>query len=603
MSRSHRTPPQTRSVNSQNPYSSVCNRTFQIFGFVPAIILVLLIAATPVLAQSTTEADDELESRNLQINGGLQLSNNFYFSNGIAPRRDALQWRALANLNLRYLGITAPFSLAFSDGNQEFNLPSYTFAGISPTYKWATLHLGDRSLNYSKYTLNSINFRGAGFELEPGNFYVSGMYGRLRRARAEDLNSLQALDPSYERTGYGFKTGYKNKGSEYSIIYFAATDDENSITQPIGTSLAPAENMVASAIAKQQLVKKLSVELEYAHSVTNDDRRLNELSDPDINNSNSMLGLFAPNQSVTDGDAIRTRLVYSPKKFSTNIGYERIDRGFRTLGALFFLSDAEYYTAGFSTAFFENKLTLFANGGLENTNLDDFEQNGTRRAVGSVNASYVPNEKWIFSSSYSNFENTTRLRAISDPSLIVDSILLAQTTNTANLTSTYNLSADRERTSSLTMILSYQQARSIIDEVVQDDADSRFFNGSLMYTVNITEQDLRFTTAVNYNQTELEQFNNNTVSPTVAITKGFLDRQLQTQLRATYNWVSQDAGPSSNVLNLTLGASYSFLEDHSISFTNSFINRTSSSNDIPDFSEWYGRISYGYRFGADLRLY
>ncbi|MEL6973141.1 MAG: hypothetical protein AAFO02_23455, partial [Bacteroidota bacterium] len=90
-----------------------------------------------------------------------------------------------------------------------------------------------------------------------------------------------------------------------------------------------------------------------------------------------------PNETITDGDAIRTRLVYSPKRFSTNLGYERIDRGFRTLGALFFLSDAEYYTAGFSTALFENKLTLFANGGLENTNLDDFEQNGTRRAVGS----------------------------------------------------------------------------------------------------------------------------------------------------------------------------------------------------------------------------
>ncbi|MEL6658739.1 MAG: hypothetical protein AAFR36_19935, partial [Bacteroidota bacterium] len=217
--------------------------------------LLLLLPSTNLSAQDVENATSNVNTRNLQISGGLQLSNNFYFSSGIDPRRDALQWRALANLNLRYLGISAPFSLAFSDGNQEFNLPSYTFAGISPTYKWATLHLGDRSLNYSKYTLNSINFRGAGFELEPGNFYVSGMYGRLRRARAEDLNSLQALDPSYERTGYGIKTGYKNKGSEYTLIFFAAEDDESSITQPVATSISPAQNMVASAIAKQRLVK------------------------------------------------------------------------------------------------------------------------------------------------------------------------------------------------------------------------------------------------------------------------------------------------------------------------------------------------------------
>ena len=543
-----------------------------------------------------------LQEQSLQINGGLRLANDFYFSNGIDPRRDAIQWRAIANLNLRYLGVSAPFSLAFSDGNQEFNLPSYTFAGISPTYKWAKLHLGDRSLNYSKYTLNSINFRGVGFEIEPGNFYVSAMYGRLRRARAEDLDSQQALDPSYQRMGYGMKAGYQHKGGEYSLIYFAADDDENSITQPIATSISPAQNAVVSAIAKQKIVKNLTAELEFAHSVTNNDLRVTDLPDEDTDAANSMLGLFTPNQTVQEGNAYRARLVYNPRKFSVNTGYERIDRGYRTLGALFFLSDAEYYTAGFSTSFFDNKLTVFANGGLENTNLDDFEKNGTRRAVGSVNASFIPNDRWFFSSSYSNFENTTRLRAFTDPTAIVDSILLAQLTQTANVVTTYNLSPKSTNPSSLTLVASFQRANSIIDEVVQDDARSRFFNGSLMYTLNQTDRDLRFTAALNYNQTELSQFDNNTISPTVSISKGFLERKLQTVARATYNWVSQEAGSNSNVLNLTLGANYTFLEDHTFSFSTSLINRSSSDQDISNFTEWYGRISYGYRFGRDVRF-
>ena len=220
-----------------------------------------MINFTSVFSQTSGNLPSNVQSLkdgDLKINGGLRISNDFYFSNGIDPRRDALQWRLLANLSLNYRGVTAPFSLAFSDGNQEFNLPSYTFAGISPTYKWATLHLGDRSLNYSKYTLNSINFRGAGFELKPGKFYVSGMYGRLQRARAEDLNSLQALDPAYKRMAYSMKAGFKDKGSEYSVILFSAEDDENSITQPISSNVTPAENAIISFIGKQRIVKGIS---------------------------------------------------------------------------------------------------------------------------------------------------------------------------------------------------------------------------------------------------------------------------------------------------------------------------------------------------------
>jgi len=570
-------------------------RYLQFYAGIPFFLLISFVASAQDIGTLTNQP--------LQISGGLRLSNSFYSSSGINPRRDAMQWRAIANLNLSYQGISAPFSLAFSDGNQEFNLPSYTFAGISPSYKWAKLHLGDRSLNYSKYTLNSLNFRGVGFELEPGKFYVSAMYGRLRRARAEDLNSLQALDPSYKRTGYGMKAGYKSEGSEYNLIYFGASDDETSILQPITSSLTPANNAVISALAKQKIIKNLTAEIEFAHSVFNADHRLEKLADDDTDTGNSMFGSFKPNQTIQDGNAYRGRLVYSPRGFSIQTGYEKIERGFRTMGALFFLSDAEYITAGLSKSFLENKLTLFANGGMERTNLDDFENNGTRRLVGAINLSYAPNESWIFSSAYSNFENTTRLRAFRDPSVIVDSILLAQVTQSANFLATHNLNPKGTNTSALTLVLSYQKAKSIIDEEVQADVGSRFFNGSLMYTFSQTEKDLRFTAAVNYNQTELSQFNNNTFSPTVGITKSFWDRKLQTLFRTSYNLVSQENGSTSNVLNLTFGASYFFLKDHSLSFNTSVINRSGSGEDIPDFTELYGRISYGYRFGGDIRFH
>lgn len=570
--------------------------------FAPKPLSWLSLAVCLLLIHSPTlQGQDATDNRSLKISGGLRLSNDFYTSNGIDPRRDALQWRAVANLNLNFAGVSAPFSLAFSDGNQEFNLPSYTFVGISPTYKWATLHLGDRSINYSKYTLSGINFRGAGFELRPNNFYVSGMYGQLRRARAEDLNSQQMLDPSYRRMGYGMKMGYRGKGSEYSVIVFGAEDDEASIGQPVTSAITPANNAIISGIVKQKLGKRLSADLELAHSVYNADRRAEDLTDADTDFGNRIFGLFTPNETAIDGNAYRAKLNYGLKGMNLQGGYERIERGFRTLGALFFLSDAEYYTAGFSKTFLKNKMTFFANGGLERTNLDDFEKNGTRRLVGSLNLSYIPNEKWLFNTSYSNFENTTRLKTF-DPSAIVDSLILAQTTQAGNAVATYNISS-RENPSSLTLVLSYQQANSIVDDVIQDDAKSQFFNGSLMYSKTQSLQDLRFTAALNYNQTELSMLNNSTISPTIGITKGFYERKLQTTFRSTYNLISSQNRGNSNVLNLTLGATYLYQEDHSFSFSTSFINRTGGGQEFPSFSEWYGRLAYGYRFGGNLRLY
>ena len=213
----------------------------------------------------------------------------------------------------------------------------------------------------------------------------------------------------------------------------------------------------------------------------------------------------------------------------------------------------------------------------------------------------MPDEKWLFSGSYSNFENTTRLRAFTDPTNIVDSILLAQLTQTANLVTTYNIRT-RENPSALTLVLSYQKANSIVDDIVQEDANSRFFNGSLMYSFTQSANDLRFTAALNYNQTELSQFDNTTISPTLGITKGFWERKLQTSLRTTYNLVSRNGSSNTQVLNFTIGATYLFLEDHTFSLSTSLIRRNSSLQEFPSFTEWYGRLAYGYRFGGNINF-
>lgn len=563
----------------------------------------LLIAVLALFAAANLPAQDvegivnsvkTIRRQPLQISGGLNLYSNFYLSDGIEARRDALQWRALANLNLSYLGIDAPFSLAFSDANQQFNLPAYTFVGISPGYKWARLHLGDRNLNFSKYTLNNINFKGAGFELRPGRFYVAGMYGQLRRAVAEDFNSQQMLDPAYRRTGQGLKVGFNNTTSDFNLIYFAAKDDPNSIVQPIEREILPSANIVLSASGKQQLGKRVNVEAEVARSGLNRDVRSESLPNP--KSDQNFLGLFKPTSSLITGTAYRAKLNFALKGFNFNTGYERIERGFQTLGALFFLSDAEYLTLGFSRSFLKNRLSVFANGGQERTNLDDFERNGTRRLVGSFNLAYNPTQKWGFNAAFSNFQNTTKIRALTNPDALVDSIILAQATQTASLTAIHHLNNGNERPSSLSFFLTYQRANSIVDDVVQPDAESRFLNASLIYAYAITDQDLRLSLALNANQTQLVNADNFVLAPTLGLTKGFLNKRLQTNLRLAYNQIFQKIGDNSAVLNLSLGSSWQLTKAHTLGFSTTLLNRSAGGQNNDGFLEWYGQLMYGYRF-------
>lgn len=572
------------------------------FALIVSLVFFAVSASQGQDVEQVVNSARHLRGQSLQINGGLSLSNQFYLADGIDPRRDALQWRVLANLNFRFLGLEAPFSLAFSDANREFNLPSYTFVGISPTYKWAKLHLGDRSLNFSKYTLNSINFRGAGFEIKPGKWYAAGMYGQLRRAVAEDLNSQQMLEPAYKRIGYGLKLGVSERTYEYQVIFFGAHDDENSITQPVQYDVLPSENAVVSLNGRQQLTKTLSLEAEMARSAFNRDRRLEDLPAAEQNWGNTFVGIFQPNTSVTTGNAYRAKLNYQVKGLGLNAGYERIDRGFRTMGALFFLSDVDYITAGFNKRFFKNKLTLFANGGLERTNLDDFERNGTKRLVGSFNAAYAPSDKWNFNGSYSNFQNTTKLRTLTDPTALVDSIILAQTTQSASGVATYNI-RNKENPSSISVLFTYQLANSIIDDVVQPDSKTRFFNGSLLYALTLSERDLRLSAALNANRTEVATLDNFVLAPTLGLTKSFLNKSLQLNTRAAYNLIFEDGGGNSQVINLTVGSAYQFFKMHTLSFNTTVISRAANSQStVSKFLEWYGQLMYSYRFLQNIKF-
>lgn len=125
-------------------------------------------------------------------------------------RRDPYSYFLSGNLNFDLYGWSVPLSFTYSNQNLGYQQPFNQY-GIHPTYKWATLHLGYSSMNFSPYTLSGHVFKGIGVELRPeGKFSYSAMYGRLQRAVELDTlidlsDTQQSAQPAFRRMGYGFK--------------------------------------------------------------------------------------------------------------------------------------------------------------------------------------------------------------------------------------------------------------------------------------------------------------------------------------------------------------------------------------------------------------
>ena len=202
------------------------------------------------------------------LSGGIGLNTRSYSSFGEEGRQDPFFWTLNTNLNIRIYRLNLPFSLLVSAKNTESSFPNYrelvnafrdnvrgridqkreSFVrfGASPNYKWIKLHLGHRSMDFSKFTLSNLNFYGVGTELTPGKWRASAMYGRLAKAEPIDLSLVTPNFPVYQRIGWGAKVGYGTDNHSVDVMVFNGYDDPNSIFIPADNpdQISPEANIV-----------------------------------------------------------------------------------------------------------------------------------------------------------------------------------------------------------------------------------------------------------------------------------------------------------------------------------------------------------------------
>lgn len=535
------------------------------------------------------------------VKGGVAANQVFYYSDGITARRDPYNYFLSGNVNVSLYGLSLPFTFSFSNQKFGYGQP-FNIVGLSPKYKWATAHLGWRSMTFSPYTLNGHNFFGVGVEVEPvKGWKTSAMYGRFLKAVSPDSNFSNR--PSYQRMGMGFKTEYSGNGGAIGMSLFTAKDEAGSISQPLDRiGITPMQNVVLG-INVVRKIKSLNVTLEGARSAITHDIR-SEASD---RKAAGVDGLFMlpVKTSTSYYNAFKGNATYQFKWFGLGVGYERIDPNYRTLGAYYFNNDLENITGNFNTALFKNKVSIAANTGVQRDNLDNSKIATMKRWVGAASLGINPSQKWNISLGYSNFQSYANIRpqirnlTALTPYDNLDTLNFVQISQSAQASVMHILKMTQELSSTITLSGSYQQSSD--KRGSSRTSGPVFYNANASYGHNLIKMKLSFNVGANTNISGESSSRTVFVGPSAGVSKVFWQDKLRTGVGITWNTILLNGSSTSKVFNVSQTNSLTLAKKHAINLNTIYVNMAQPSSEaIGQYARAINEVTvtlgYGYSF-------
>ncbi|NMH85953.1 TonB-dependent receptor [Flavivirga algicola] len=500
-----------------------------------------------------------------RLTGGVSANSVFYEGKS---NREPFTYFLNGNVNLNISNVyNIPFSFSYS--NQKFNSSnpfSFNRLSIHPSYKWATVHIGDVNMTFSPYTLNGHQFTGVGFDLTPaGKWKLSAMYGRLLKQSEYDAEASEST-PAYKRMGYGFKAGYDNEKTRIALILFKAKDEENSIKNPVPAELElqAKENVVLSIEGGIKVFEKGEIQIEGATSSITENLNATEEGEQG--------GLFAllmdTNVTTSTYKAYNVSFNYPVGSGSLGVGYEYIDPEYRTLGAYFFNNDLENFTVNAYQNIFDNKVNITVNGGIQRDDLKNTKSSQLQRVVTAVNVNYNASEKLTISTAYSNFQSYTNIKNqfdyINEVSQFdhLDTLNFQQISQNTNININYLLKNTETNNQNISFNGSLNNAVNKQGGNVVENGTSNFYNGNVAYSLGYPASQFTVSGSVNVSYSKVGGATSTTYGPILSANKSFFDKSLRTSGSLSYNQSHVDSKKQSEVANLRLGGNYSLKKKH-----------------------------------------
>ncbi len=533
----------------------------------------------------------ELKSNEFKISGKIGLTSGYRYT----PINSNLDFRANANINIKYKGINIPLSYNFSNGRSiaQYNLPSYKTPsfnnlGISPTYKWAKLHLGHRQMSFSKYTYENLRFKGYGLELKPKKFQLLFFNGQLFTTSTRDLYFNNNASGSYYRKAWGTMFGYITEKDELSGIIFKADDDPNRIIQDQKFALsAPKSNTVVSFKLKKTILKKFELKIEKALSAYTKDQREERISIPTHTTVYNMLGLYTKRPTSQYREATMASITFNAEKYKFSYNFEEIGKNYRSIGSLFFDNAYTSNTVNVTGTPLE-KLTFSSEIGTRADRLINEKIGKSNRFITNSMVSYQFNENLNASLGFSNFKNTQSQYFQRLNSLDVDSLSLALVNSNLNLSSNYFL--NKEKTQMLNFIFSTQRSNSIERDSLNTSNLSKNYLYNITYANKQEKQSWQANLGyiVNKNTFTSMKMINASINHTYDLSK---ISSLISGLQSSFQSIVDQKRTTLMVIN---GYDLAFSKKGNLKLT----SRTSFSNQKSKFAfqEWYIEMNANYSF-------
>lgn len=563
--------------------------------------LLLSISLVPVLWAQNIDIErvgNILDNKPFTFNGGLSAGSVFYTGNQQSGRQD---WTYYLNGNLNvniYGQINIPISVNLTNLGADLSYPSLpNRLSLHPSYKWATAHIGDIAMNFSPYTLNGHQFTGVGVDLTPGSkFKISAMGGRLLKKVDFDMENPMFM-PNYKRIGYGIKAQYDAKTFSVGMIYFGAQDsDEEYMHQALDSlGITPMKNNAISLNTTLNLVKNLSLSVEYAISILTRDTRSPK------DGSSIIEKMFDRRMSTSSYHAINARLNYQLKKNTIGLGYERIDPDYKTLGAYYFNNDYENLTINFARPFLkDDKANIALSFGVQRDDLDGTKEESSNRYVGSINLNYNPTEDLQTSLNFSTFQSHRNLKSQFDyinetnPYDNMDTLRFTQLSLNLDGSVMYTFKKTEAQVQRLNLNVSYQESADRQGSISLPGNVSRFMNAVIGHGIQFLPQSISITSSINASYNYGGTIESYTIGPMLGVSAAFWKKTLTTGFSTSYN-VNLDSGDvRARVFNCRASAAYRLKKRHSFNANIVWQNRNITEKTKTDAITT--TVSYSFNF-------
>lgn len=535
--------------------------------------------------------EEKGEKPSVSLHGSAGLNFIGYHASGIKERAQPVSVVFNTQMLFDFYGVEIPLALTVSDKHSAYSQPFNQF-GLSPRYKWITLHLGYRNLNFSGFTLAGHTIAGAGIELNPGKLRFAFIQGRfMRQTPGNPVFTTDSL-PTYTRKGFALKLGAGDAHTFFDLIVLRISDDSTSLVQPDTSAIrTPEQNLVVGFNSRVSISRYLSWENEMAYSLytTNMSARI-----PGEVGENSwvkaLTRLVVINQSSEHYGAIRSAFQFKTRNLGLKLEFRRIAPHYRSMGAYFINNDLQNLTVSPSFGLFKRKIMVSGSLGLQQDNLSNHKKATTLRTIGGLNLSVNPIRQFGLDVSYNNYSINQRAGRM----LLNDSLKIVQATR--NLTLAPRLIFYGNRYSHL---VSAVYVVSAFHDLNSHTAAFTEYNSrmvQLSYTLGLIPFQLFFTGGFNFMQLDNFSGRNQMKGVTGGVSKNFFDNKLNISFNNSFSRMENPTGQS-NLFTSAVVCNYR-ITSHQNFRLNIYYTRNSgnSSPQSNDFTEWKGDISYVYNF-------